>query len=126
VEAHALKAAYAAADAKQARERLSDYLVARHLKQKIMAPREIAFENETQLSEGTALYSDTKMASLILASGYRGNGNHEGDPTFSSWRGMRSYLDEKLAGQIDYSGSSTLDTLSKYYVFGAHLCFILD
>ena len=32
----ALKAAYAAADAKQARERLSDYLVARHFKQKTL------------------------------------------------------------------------------------------
>jgi hypothetical protein len=126
VEALALEAAYAAADAKQARERLSDYLVARHLKQRAMAPREIEFENETQLSEGTARYSDTKMASLILAARYGGNGRHEGDPAFSSWRGMRSYLDEKLARQIEYSGSSTLDTLSKYYVFGAHLCFILD
>lgn len=126
VEALALEAAYAAADTKQARERLSDYLVARHFKQETMAPREIEFENETQLSEGTALYSDTRMASLILAARYGGNGQHEGDPAFSSWRGMRSYLDEKLARQIEYSGSSTLDTLSKYYVFGAHLCFILD
>jgi len=126
VEALALKAAYAAADAKQARERLSDYLVARHCKQQAMAPREIEFENETQLSEGTALYSETQIASLILEARYGGNGRHEGDPAFSSWRGMRSYLDEKLAGQIEYSGSSTLDTLSKYYVFGAHLCFILD
>jgi hypothetical protein len=126
VEALALKAAYAAADAQQARERLSDYLVARHLKQQTMAPREIAFENETQLSEGTALYSDTRMASLILAARYGGNGQHEGDPAFSSWRGMQSYLDQKLTGQIGSSGSSTLDTLSKYYVFGAHLCFILD
>ena len=49
-----------------------------------------------------------------------------GDPAFSSWRGMRSYLDEKLARQIEYSGSSTLDAFSKYYVFGAHVCFILD
>ena len=126
VEALALKAAYATTDAKQARERLSDYLVARHLKQQTMAPREIAFENETQLSEGTALYSETKMASLILAARYEGNGRHEGDPAFSSWRGMRGYLDEKLSGQIDYSGASTLDTLSKYYVFGAHECVILD
>jgi hypothetical protein len=126
VEALALKAAYAAADATQARERLSDYLAARHLKQRTMAPREIEFENETQLTEGTARYSDTKMASLILAAGYGGNGKHEGDPAFSSWRGMRSYLDENLARQIEYSGSSTLDTLSKYYVFGAHLCFVLD
>jgi hypothetical protein len=126
VEALALEAAYAAADAKQARERLSDYLVARHLKQETMAPREIEFENEKQLSEGTALYSDTKMASLILAAGYGGNGKHEGDPAFSSWRGMRWYLDEKLARQIESSASSTLDTLSKYYVFGAHMCFILD
>jgi hypothetical protein len=126
VEALALKAACAAVDAKQARERLSDYLVARHFKQKTMVPREIEFENETQRSEGTALYSDTKMASLILAARYGGNGKHEGDPAFSSWRGMRSYLDEKLARQIEYSGSSTLDTLSKYYVFGAHLCFIFD
>jgi len=126
VEALALGAAYAAADVKEARERLSDYLVARHLKQRAMAPREIAFENETQLSEGTALYSDTRMASLILAAGYGGNGRHEGDPTFSSWRGMRSYLDQKLTAQIRMVGSMTLDTLSKYYVFGAHLCFVLD
>jgi hypothetical protein len=126
VEALALRAAYAAADAALARERLSDYLVARHLKQKTMAPREVSFENQTQLSEGTALYSDTRMASLILAEGYDGNGRHEGDPAFSSWRGMRSYLDEKLTGQIEQSGSSTLDTLWKYYAFGAHLCFILD
>ncbi|RPJ74994.1 MAG: hypothetical protein EHM24_05090 [Acidobacteria bacterium] len=126
VEALALKEAYVSAAAAQARERLADYLVARHLKQQTMAPREIAFENETQLTEGTALYSDTRMASLILAAGYGGNGRHEGDPAFSSWRGMQSYLDEKLAAQIRYSGGSTLDTLSKYYVFGAHLCFILD
>jgi hypothetical protein len=126
VEALALGAAYAAADVKEARERLSDYLVARHLKQRAMAPREIAFENETQLSEGTALYSDTRMASLILAAGYGGNGRHEGDPTFSSWRGMRSYLDQKLTAQIRMVGSMTLDTLLKYYVFGAHICFVLD
>jgi hypothetical protein len=126
VEALALKAAYAAADATQARERLSDYLVARHLKQETMASREIEFENQTQLSEGTALYSEMQMASLILATRYDGNGRHDGDPTFSSWRGMRWYVDEKLVGQLAYSGSSTLDTLAKYYVFGAHLCFILD
>ena len=30
-----------------------------------MTERAVNFENETQLSEGTALYSDTKMASLI-------------------------------------------------------------
>jgi hypothetical protein len=126
VEALALEAAYAAVDEKEARDRLSDYLVARHLKQRAMAPREIAFENETQLSEGTALYSDTRMASLILAAGYGGNGRHEGDPTFSSWRGMRSYLDQKLTAQIRMVGSMTLDTLSKYYVFGAHICLVLD
>jgi hypothetical protein len=126
VEALALKSAYAASDATQVRERLSDYLVARHLKQKTMAPSEIAFENRTQRSEGTALYSDTRMASLILAAGYAGNGKHEGDPAFSSWRGMRAYLDDKLARQIEYMSSSTLDTFSKYYVFGAYLCFTLD
>jgi hypothetical protein len=49
VEALALAAAYAAPDAKQARERLADYLVARHLKRRTMTPREIEFENETQL-----------------------------------------------------------------------------
>ena len=59
VEALALKAAYAAATANQARERLSDYLVARHLKQQTMAPREIEFENQTQRSEGTALFQVT-------------------------------------------------------------------
>lgn len=126
VEALALKAAYAAADAREARDRLGDYLVARHLKQKTMTPREIAFEHETQLSEGTALYADTRMASLILAARYGGNGKHEGDPTFSSWRGMGWYLDEKLSRQIEREASSTLDTLTKYYVFGAHQCFILD
>jgi hypothetical protein len=126
VEALALKAAYAAGDAQEARERLSDYLVAQHLKRKTMAPREIEFENQTQLSEGTARYSDTKMASLILAAGYGGNGRHEGDPAFSSWRGMRSYLEQMLPRQIEYSGSTTLDTRTKYYVFGSYLCFILD
>jgi len=40
--------------ATQARDRLGDYLVARHLKQRTMASREIAFENETELIEGTA------------------------------------------------------------------------
>jgi hypothetical protein len=85
----------------------------------VVKMRPTEFEHETQLPEGTARYSDTKMASVILAAGYGGNGRHEGDPAFSSWRGMRSYLDEKLPRQIEDSGSRTLDTLSKYYVFGA-------
>lgn len=72
------------------------------------------------------MYSDTRTAALILAARYTGNGRHEGDPDFSSWRGMQGYLDEKLSGQIERSAFSTLDTLTKYYVFGAHLCFILD
>jgi hypothetical protein len=126
VEGRALLGANDAKDNAELREYMEDYLVARHEKQKGMPPDVIATEQAIQNSEGTAEYSNTKTAMLVRDAGYKGTENHKGDLFFRGFGQMDAYLDEYLQVATKQTMDETLDTLVKYYKFGALECFALD
>jgi hypothetical protein len=126
VEGRALMAALEAPTGREARERLKDYLVARRIKQRSMPAGAVAFENVTALLEGTALYSNTKMPTLVRDARYAGTGHHEGDAYFFGFSKMDAYVKQQLTSQMTFTMDATLDTLVKYYNFGAYECFALD
>jgi hypothetical protein len=126
VEGTALMAAWKARDKGRAVEAIRDYLVARELKHGFMPPEAVRYEVLTAVSEGTATYSDTKMAALIRDRQYRTKVSHVADPYFYGFRYAGDYVLDKIDRQIEYVKSSTLDTLVKYYCYGALQCHLLD
>jgi hypothetical protein len=126
VEGRSLLGAYDAKDVNSVREYLEDYLVARREKQKSMPPAIIAVEQARQNPEGTAVYATLKMAMVIRDSEYTGSSNHAGDALFFKFAHMDGYLKQNLREQTKYSMDNTMDTLGKYYQYGALECFALD
>jgi hypothetical protein len=126
VEGRALLGAHDAKDVREVREYMKDYLVARREKQKGMPPAVIATEQEIQNSEGTAEYSNTKMAMIVRDAKYKGTANHGGDSFFRGFAHMDDYLQEELQEGTKQTMDMTMDTLVKYYKFGALESFALD
>jgi hypothetical protein len=126
VEGRALLGAYDAKDTKSVREYLEDYLAARHEKQKDMPPAIIAVEQGRQNPEGTANYSNLKMAMVIRDAKYTGSNDHAGDTFFFKFAYMDDYLRDQLRGRTTHAMDDTMDTLRKYYQYGALESFVLD
>ena len=127
IEAMALLNAYDEKDKAKALESLKDYSVARGIKHSKYMPAEDAEEEAaTTLSEGTAVYSNTKMAMLIRDKKYKPAMGPKDDPFFYNFSYMTQNIYSNTKGSILGLQKSTLDTLGKCYTYGVYQCLLLD
>ncbi len=127
IEGLALRGALEARKKSEAREYLKDYLAAREIKHsRHMTPGAALNEALTTVSEGTAVYSDTRMAMLIRDKKYKPAMGGKDDPFFYGFRFMDQYIYSNTKRAIDYVMTDTLDTLSKCYTYGVYQCLVLD
>ncbi len=127
IEGQALLDAFREKDKAKALESFKDYSVAREIKHsRTMTPGAVAFETNTTLMEGTASYSDAKMAMLIREKKYRPIMRLADDPFFFDFRFVDGYAYEKTVRSMEEIMGETLDTLGKCYTFGLFQCLLLD
>lgn len=126
IEGLALLDAYREKDKAKAFACFKDYSVAREIKRTFMPPDAAANEAEETVSEGTASYSDAKMAILIREKKYKPKMSSKDDPFFFNYKYVGGYAYEKTEESIGYILSNTLDTLGKCYTYGLIQCLLLD
>ena len=127
IEGLALRGALEAEKKAEAREYFKDYLAAREIKHsKYMTPGAALNEALTTVSEGTAVYSDTRMAMMIRDRKYKPAMNQADDPFFYGFRFMDQYIYSNTRKSIDFVLNDTLDTLGKCYTYGVYQCLVLD
>jgi hypothetical protein len=126
IEGLALRDAFLEKDDAKALARFKDYSVARELKRFTMPPDAVAYQAGTTLSEGTASYSDTRMAMLVGEKGYVPNMSAKDDPFFYGYRYVGGYIHEKTIQSIEHAMGSTLNTLAPCYTYGLFQCLLLD
>lgn len=125
IEGKALLGAYEEKDDAKALEYLKDYIMARELKLTHMPPEFAKNEVRTGVSEGTATYSNTKMALLVTKENYKPAMNQKDDPYFFDYKYMDHYI-KRMTVRIKYIMGNTLDTLGHCYSYGMIQCFLLD
>jgi len=127
IEGLALLDAFREKDKAKALESFKDYSVAREINHgKFMTRFAAAQEAEGTLMEGTASYSDAKMAMLIREKTYKPAMGQADDPFFFDFKYVDGYAYEKSVSSIEYVFGDTLDTLGKCYTFGLFQCLLLD
>ena len=126
IEGLALWEAYANKDQNKALEALQEYQAARDIKEKAMPPAAVPIEKMVRFSEGTASYSNIKMAMLIRDSQYKPCLNREIDPFFFDYKYLDPYIKETLEEDAKDCMGETLDKIGKGYSYGALQCFVLD
>ncbi len=82
-----------------------------------MTPGAIAFETNTTVSEGTANYSDVKMAMLCRDNKYKPNMSQKDDPFFFDFKYANGYVYQKTTEAINFIMNDTLDTLVQCYTY---------
>ena len=126
IEGLALLDAFNEKDYNRALESLKDYIVAREIKQTFMPPGSAAAEQSAAVSEGTASYSNVKMAMLLKDMKYKPGISKQDDPFFYDFKFMDGYIEENLDKDLRMIMELTLDKLGKCYTYGAYQCFVLD
>jgi hypothetical protein len=127
IEGLALLNAFQEKDKKKALEAFKDYSVAREIKHKKHMPDWAAQEEvRTTVMEGTASYSDAKMAMLVRDKKYRPKMTSNDDPFFFGFKYAGGYVREKTVDSIKGIPENTLDTLGKCYTYGLFQCLLLD
>jgi hypothetical protein len=126
VEGCALERALQEADDARVRECLLDYHLARQYKKSFIPAAVAAAEENIAVSEGTATYAALRTAQLILAERYRPRLSRRLDSSFAGFRGLRRYLEQEMVERPRLERAQTFDTMTRYYTFGAQLCFLLD
>ncbi|UCH92580.1 MAG: hypothetical protein JSV88_20100 [Candidatus Aminicenantes bacterium] len=126
IEGLALLNAYNEKDHAGALEFLKDYLVAREIKQTFMPPGSAAAEQFTAVSEGTASYSNIKMAMILRDNKYKPGISQQDDPFFFNFKFMDGYIENNLTKDLRFTMEFTLEKVGKCYAFGAYLCLVLD
>ncbi len=127
IEGLALRAALEEKDKAKAIEGLKDYIVAREIKHsKYMTPGAALNEALTNVSEGTAVYSNTRMAMLIRDRKYKPAMGRKDDPFFYGFGFMDQNIYTNTRRSIDSVLNNTLDTLDKCYTYGVYQCLVLD
>jgi hypothetical protein len=126
IEGLALKDAFNEKDHNRALESLEDYIVAREIKQTFMPPGAATAEQSVAFAEGTASYSNIKMAMLLKDMKYKPGISKQDDPFFYFFKFMDGYIEENLDKDLRYVMEYTLDKIGKCYAFGAYQCFVLD
>lgn len=126
IEGLALLDAFNEKDPNKALEFLKDYNVAREIKQTFMPPGAAAAEQSVAVSEGTASYSNVKMAMLLKDMKYKPGISKQDDPFFYHFKFMEGYIEENLEKDLRNVMELTLDKIGKCYAYGAYQCFVLD
>jgi hypothetical protein len=126
IEGLALLDAFNEKDRHRALESLKDYIVAREIKQTFMPPGAAAAEQSAAAAEGTASYSNVKMAMLLKDMKYKPGISKQDDPFFYDFKFMDEYIEENLDKDLRIVMEFTLDKIGKCYVYGAYQCFVLD
>jgi hypothetical protein len=126
IEGLALLGAFNEKDPNKAFESLKDYIVAREIKQTFMPPGAAAAEQAVAVSEGTASYSNVKMAMLLKDMKYKSGLSKQDDPFFYHFKFMEGYIKENLENDLRNVMEFTLDKIGKCYAYGAYQCFVLD
>ncbi len=125
VEGSALERAFLSTDPAAARDALLDFLAARGLKRKSsMTEQEGLQESEDEVGEGTATYSEARVAEQLKA-GYSSNlpGAAE-DPFFRGFKDAGAFLDAKLE-MLRANRAETLQAHSRCYSFGCFEALLL-
>jgi hypothetical protein len=126
IEGLALLDAFNEKDPDKALESLKDYIVAREIKQTFMPPGAAAAEQAVAVAEGTASYSNVKMAMLLKNMKYKPGISKQDDPFFYHFKFMDGYIEENLEKDLRNVMGFTLDKIGKCYAYGAYQSFVLD
>ncbi len=126
IEGLALLDAFTEKDHNKALESLKDYMVARGIKQTFMPPGAAHAEQSAAAAEGTASYSNVKMAMLLKDMTYKPGISKQDDPFFYDFKFMDEYIEENLDKDLHMVMEFTLDKIGKCYAYGAYQCFVLD
>jgi hypothetical protein len=125
VEGLALRRAYLESEDAAAREFLKDFVVARENKNAHM-PAGAAPEAYISAVEGTSTYVSFKTALLLGGSNYSPDIDRAKDPYFYKFAHVDGYIDNIMRKGMDFAVAWSQDTRSKYYLYGAYQCFLLD
>ncbi len=126
IEGLALRNAFLEKDRAKALACLKDYITARSIKRNYMPEAAALNEAEETVSEGTANYSNTRLAMLIRDGKYKTKMRRKTDPFFYGYKYIDGYIYQKTLSAIEYDMGNTLDTLGKCYNYGVVQCFLLD
>jgi hypothetical protein len=126
LEGKALLRAYLEKDSIQALEYFKDSRIARELKQAAMPPEAILADLQRTRDEGTATYSNLKMALLARASGTVNEIAQQIPELAPAYRRLDTYILNEGLEQLKNICEQTLDTYKKYYIYGTFQCLLLD
>ena len=127
IEGQALLDCYLEKDRARALECFKDYMVAREIKHaKYMPADAAAEESEGTLSEGSAVYANTRMLMFIRDTKYKPFLTGKDDPFFYGYRFADGKIAEDTSEAMAARKDDTLDTSGKQYTFGVYQCFALD
>lgn len=126
IEGLALLDAFNEKDPNKALESLKDYIVARGIKQTFMPPGAAAAEQSVAVVEGTASYSNVKMAMFLKNMKYKPGISKQDDPFFYHFKFMDGYIEENLLADLRNVMELTLNKIGKCYAYGAYQSFVLD
>ncbi len=126
IEGLALRRAYLEDDDAASREWLKDFVAARAIKRGKITDAAAAAESHTADVEGTASYVSLKTALLLKDSKDRPAIDRAKDPFFYGFAYVEGYLDNIMRKGMDFACSLPQDERSRYYLYGAYQCFLLD
>lgn len=125
IEGRCLMKALSEGDPAAMRRHLADWLAAYDARRAKMDAAFVASETLTTAHEGTATYSNLRMAQIVIERGYASLARPGGDPVFFGFRHAGSYVQRNL-DEIEDVMAETFDTVGKCYDYGAYQCFLLD
>lgn len=124
IEGRALQRAFREESDAEALEYLKDFVVARKLKYRSMAPLEQEQEKEEDFNEGTAKYSEF-AALQILSEGFRPAADEKELPYYFGFNQIDYFLDKELQS-FDGSIQVTFHPSFKCYYYGCFQALLLD
>ncbi len=126
IEGRALLAAWKEKDKKKAIGYIRDYLAARRTKQGSMSFGAIRYEEMISIEEGTAVYAETMLARLVGEKGYRPDARYSHSSDFGDFKDVKAHFEATIIENIEDAFRTPLDTISRYFGYGAVQCLLLD
>ena len=126
LEGEALQKAFEEKNDIKALEYFQDFFVARQLKLKEMSQGSVTVDSNRTLHEGTATYSDVKMAMLIREADIDRKAAGKNDPVSAALVTAGKFVAKETAEAMNMLKGETLDVTQKYYIYGAYWCLLLD
>lgn len=126
LEGEALEKAVGEKDTARALEYFKDFFVARGLKLKEMTEGTVAIDVGRTTTEGTATYSNLRMAMLVRESGLDRKAAGKADPVSAGYEQTGNYIKKETGTAMAELKGESLDVTRKYYIYGGYWCFALD